>query len=101
MIPFKQMLYYEAVKIDGPQKKILEFNTALTEEGFTGVLVDKELTYFDGLCKVLSKPEFFHSSEVEERQLATLNKVLEFPLDKAFPGIDLFRIFLLHNSLHL
>ena len=30
LIPFTTMLYFETVKIDGPQKKILEFNTALT-----------------------------------------------------------------------
>ena len=92
------MLYYEAVKIDGPQKKIHEFNTALKEQGFAGVLDDKELQYFDAACKVLSAPQYFHSSEIEERQIAVINKVLEFPMDKVFPGLDLFRIFLCHNG---
>ena len=91
------MLYYEAVKVEPPQKKIKEFNEALKGEGFAGALDDKELGYFDNLCKVLSQPQYFHSSEVEERQIAVINKILEFPLDKVFPGLDLFRIFLLHN----
>jgi len=39
----------------------------LKEQGFAGVLDEKELQYFDAACKVLSAPQFFHSSEIEER----------------------------------
>jgi len=37
------MMYYDAVKLDGCQKKIIEFNTALAGEGFSGALNEKEL----------------------------------------------------------
>lgn len=29
VIPFIEVMYYEAAKTEGPQKKMLEFNTAL------------------------------------------------------------------------
>jgi len=58
VIPFTKFLYYEGGKMDAPQKKILEFNTEL------GSLTDKDLIYFESLIKVLSAPQFFHSSEV-------------------------------------
>lgn len=91
-------LYFDAVKIDPPKNKILEFNAALQAQGFAGVLDEKDLAYFESLCKVLSQPQFFHSSEIDERWIAVLNKTLEFPLDKVFPALDLFRIFLCHNK---
>jgi len=40
-------LWYDAVKIDGPKKKILEFND--TDK----FMDDKELKHFNGLCEVL------------------------------------------------
>jgi hypothetical protein len=40
----RQFLFYDAVKIDGPKKKLLEFNS---ESAFFD---DKELKHFDGLC---------------------------------------------------
>ena len=92
------MLHYEAVKIEPPQKKIKEFNEALKGEGFAGVIDDKEMGYFDNMCKVLAQPAYFHSSELEERQVDVINKMLEFPIDKVFPALDIFRIFLLHNE---
>ena len=47
-------LYFEVVKIDPPKNKILEFNAALQGQGFAGVLDEKDLSYFEMLCKVLS-----------------------------------------------
>ena len=41
----RQFLWYEAVKIDGPKKKILEFNA--TDE----FLDDKEVKVFESLCE--------------------------------------------------
>ena len=40
-------LYYDAVKIDGPKKKILEFNDA------DKFMDDKDLKVFEGLCETL------------------------------------------------
>ena len=91
------MLLFEAVKVEPAQKKILEFNEAL-QGNFSGTLTEKELLYFDSLCKVLSKPELFHSSEIDSAPQAVLTKLLEFPIDKLFPVLDIFRIFLCHNA---
>jgi hypothetical protein len=43
----KKELLYDAVKIDGPKKKILEFNEA------DNFLAGKELMHFEQLCEVL------------------------------------------------
>ena len=47
-------LYFDAVKIDPPKNKMLEFNAALQAQGFAGALDEKDLAYFEALCKVLS-----------------------------------------------
>ena len=44
----KHFLFYEAVKIDGPKNKILEFN------GTDNFMEDKELKHFESLCGVLA-----------------------------------------------
>ena len=56
IIPFTNILYFDAIKIEGPQKKIIEFNTALKGEGFAGVMDEKDEVYFQKLCEILSKP---------------------------------------------
>lgn len=66
-------IYFDSVKIDAPQKKILEFNAEL------GKLNEKDLTYFELCCKVLSKPEFYHSSDVGPYQIEVIKKLLDFP----------------------
>jgi len=46
IIPFTNFLYFDACKIEGPQKKILEFSAALKGEGFAGAMDDKDEVYF-------------------------------------------------------
>lgn len=41
----RTVLLYDTVKIDGPKKKILEFNSA------GNMLDDKQLKHFEGLCE--------------------------------------------------
>jgi hypothetical protein len=57
-IPMTTQLYYEAVKVDGPKKKILEFNQELQ------VLQEKDLIYFESLIKVLGATQQYHQTEV-------------------------------------
>lgn len=90
IIPFTQTIFFDQVKVDMPQKKILEFNSEL------GRLVDKDFTYFETLCKTLSQPQYFHSSQILPASVEILKRLLEFPADKLFPCLDLYRIFLLH-----
>ena len=66
IIPFTNILYFDAIKIEGPQKKILEFNAALKEEGFAGIMDEKDEVQFGRLCEILGKPQFYHSSEVND-----------------------------------
>ena len=40
----------------------------------------------------------YHRSEVSPQQLKVIDKLLAFPIDKAFPCMDLYRIYLLHPT---
>ena len=91
-VPYTSHIYYDTAKTEGPKKKILEFNAELN------TLTDKDNIYFESLCKVLGAPERFHSSEVSPQQLECLKKLMEWPLDKVFPAIDLYRIYLCHPN---
>ena len=92
VIPFTTNIFFDQVKIEPPQKKILEFNAELNK------LVDKDLIYFESCCKVLSQPQYYHSSSVGPASIEVIKKCLEFPADKLFPALDLYRIFLLHPN---
>ena len=49
-------LYYDTVKIDGPKKKILEFNAS------DNFLDAKELKVFEGLCVVLADKSIYYQT---------------------------------------
>lgn len=83
-------LYYDAVKIDGPKKKILEFNE--TDK----FMDEKELKIFEGLCEALCNKEKFYHTKIGDYQDKLMVKLLELPVDKIFPVLDLYRIFLTH-----
>jgi hypothetical protein len=53
-------LYYDAVKIDGPKKKILEFNE--TDK----FMDEKDLKVFNTLCDVLSDKAKFYNTEISD-----------------------------------
>lgn len=92
IIPFTQTVYFDQVKIEPPQKKILEFNNELNR------LVDKDLVHFESCCKTLSQPQYYHSSSVGPASVDVIKRLLEFPNEKLFPCLDLYRIFLLHPN---
>ena len=73
-IPSTQLVFFDAVKVDGPKKKILEFNAEL------GALEGQELIYFETLCNVLAATQNYHRSEVSPQQVKVLDKLLQFPL---------------------
>jgi len=58
----RQCLYYEAVKIDGPKNKILEFNA--TDK----FMDDTELKRFEDLCNILSSKEKFFTTKINDYQ---------------------------------
>ena len=86
----KQFLFYEAVKIDGPKNKILEFNTA------DNFMDEKELKHFESLCGVLGDKDKFFNTKINDYHNALLTKLITLPVEKVFPCLDLYRIFLLH-----
>ena len=87
-----QHLMYDQVKTEGLKKKILEFN------GELNVLEGQELVYFESMIKVLTNVQNYHRTEISPQQLRIIDKLLAFPVEKAFPCMDLYRIYLLHPS---
>lgn len=55
-------LFYDAVKIDGPKKKILEFNA---NENF---MDEKELKIFEGLCSAIENKDKYHLTKIGDYQ---------------------------------
>ena len=84
------LLFYESVKIEGPKKKILEFNEA------GKFFDDKELKQFEQLCLALQAKEKFHDTKVNDYGSKILDKIISLPVDQVFPGLDIYRIFLTH-----
>lgn len=58
----RQMQFFEAVKIDGPKNKILEFNTT------DNFMDEKELKHFEALCTTLSDKNNFFKTKINEYQ---------------------------------
>ena len=88
----RNCLYYDAVKLDGPKKKILEF---VAEGKF---LEEKELIHFEYLCNNLADKAKHVTSKMDMTQAGIMDRLLEFPVDKIFPCLDFYRIFLLHSD---
>ena len=83
-------LFYDAVKVDGPKKKILEFNTA------SAFMDAKELKVFDALCLTLENKDNYYKTKINDYMSELLDKLIQLPTDKVFPCLDLYRIFLCH-----
>lgn len=91
-IPFTSHIYYDQVKLDGLKKKVLEFNAELN------VLDSQDLIYFESMVKVLAAVQNYPRTEISPQQLKVIDKLLALPIDKAFPAMDLYRIYLLHPT---
>lgn len=90
VIPHRQHLFFEAININGPKKKVLECTDAFAK-----------ITYpiqFESLCEILGKPVSYNSPEIGVQQHETMKQLLEYPLDKVFPCIDMYRMYLCHPS---
>lgn len=83
-------LYYDSIKVEGPKKKILEFNAS------ANFLEPKELKVFEALCVVLEDRSKFYMTKVNDYMSELLDKLIQLPVDKVFPCLDLYRIFLCH-----
>lgn len=87
-------LFYDAIKIEGPKKKILEFN------GTHNFMNEKDLKVFEGLCTVLEDKNKYHTTKINDYQSQLLDKLIgtqdRLPVEICFPMLDLYRIFLCH-----
>lgn len=84
------MLFYDTVKVDGPKKKILEFNESSQS------MDAKELKHFEALCEKLANKDKYYLTKIDDYQSQLLTKLIQWPADKVFPCLDLYRIFLTH-----
>jgi hypothetical protein len=81
-------LFFEANNVAGPKKKILEFNEELKKIS--------DLIQFESFCKVLGEPQYYHSSSIGVKMHECMKQLLDFPVAKVFPCIDLYRLYLIH-----
>jgi hypothetical protein len=92
VIPMKKYLFFDAINVDGPKKKLLEFNQELG-----GILSEQDLTLLDSLLELIKNKAFYHSSKVSKQGFELIKKLLtKFPSAKAFPALDIYRMFLMH-----
>jgi phospholipase A-2-activating protein len=89
-IPMKKYLFFDAVNVDNPKKKFVEFNQELN------ILNAHEMELFDSFLELIKNKAFYHSSKVSKQGFEMLKKILKFPSDKVFPVLDIYRMFLLH-----
>lgn len=50
----------------------------------------------DSFLELIKNKAFYHSSKVSKQGFEMLKKLLKFPSDKAFPVLDIYRMFLMH-----
>lgn len=62
----------------------------------------KELKTFERLCASLSDKNNFWNTKLDVAENELLNKLLALPIQKVFPCLDIYRIFLIHpnSTLH-
>ena len=89
-IPMKNYIFFDAINVDNPKKKVLEFN------GELNILTPQELVILDSFLELIKNKAFYHSSRVTKQGFEMLRKLIGFPSDKAFPGLDIYRMFLMH-----
>ena len=86
----KTHLFFDQIAIDGPKKKLLEFNDSLA------ILNPNELKVLDEVLETIKNKAFYHSSKFSKQEYDVVKKLLKFPADKAFPSLDIYRMFLMH-----
>ena len=84
------MLFFDSIAVEGPQKKLIEFNDELK------ILNENEVKILDSLLELIKNKAFYHSSKVSKQGYELVRKLLRFPADKSFPSLDIYRMFLMH-----
>lgn len=60
---------------------------------------EKEVKLFGRLCEALGDPNKYYLTKIDEYDSQLLVKLLEQPMDRIFPCLDLYRIWLLHPDM--
>lgn len=66
----RTILFYDTVKVDGPKKKILEFNEA------ANFLDAKELKVLDSLCTTLESKDKYYMTKINDYMSELLDKLI-------------------------
>jgi hypothetical protein len=56
----RKMLFFDAINVDGPKKKLIEFNNE------SNVYNEKELQTLDSLLELIKNKPLYHSSKVSK-----------------------------------
>ena len=91
-IPMRTSLFYEAVKMTGPEKKIREFNEELK------TVEEKDMLHLNKLLQVIGDKKNYHVSELYKQNWDVFDKLLQWPNKYIFPVLDMFRMFLWHHQ---
>ena len=90
-----RMNEFEQFNADGIKRKLLEFNNALS--GNDIALNEKEVGLMLGAVDTLEKRSFYHASKIGSWPPTLLaRKLLRWPTEQRFPGIDIARALMLH-----
>lgn len=60
---------------------------------------DKEVKVFARLCDCLADPSKYYLTKVDDYAFDLLGKLIDLPVERVFPCLDLYRIFLLHPDM--
>eukprot|EP00828_Plagiopyla_frontata_P016896 TRINITY_DN2208_c0_g1_i4.p1 TRINITY_DN2208_c0_g1~~TRINITY_DN2208_c0_g1_i4.p1 ORF type:complete len:301 (-),score=54.82 TRINITY_DN2208_c0_g1_i4:99-1001(-) len=96
--PMREFQFYEKGNLDGMQKKLVEYNEELKNNGESTqmVLTENNILYMKNLCENLKKPESSYKDIIGHSELSAISKLLTWPHDKILPVFDLIRLFSLH-----
>eukprot|EP01103_Thecamoeba_quadrilineata_P015432 TRINITY_DN487_c0_g1_i1.p1 TRINITY_DN487_c0_g1~~TRINITY_DN487_c0_g1_i1.p1 ORF type:complete len:748 (+),score=126.71 TRINITY_DN487_c0_g1_i1:29-2245(+) len=91
--PTKSYVTYETASFPALVKKLMEFN-AQAPAGL-GLTADDQKE-IDSIISTLKDTSHYHSSKFYPSQYQTLTKILSWPSEIRFPGIDLLRSLVVH-----
>lgn len=96
---FREKTYWRKMNLDGLEKKLIELNLVLREEGDDAALTDHELKHFKTLLVKLRDPKIYnYIKEFSSFEKLVIEKVIKWPGKVFIPVMDLMRIFVVHHA---
>eukprot|EP01027_Heterolobosea_sp_BB2_P003327 GEZU01005056.1.p1 GENE.GEZU01005056.1~~GEZU01005056.1.p1 ORF type:complete len:827 (+),score=228.62 GEZU01005056.1:93-2573(+) len=84
--------------LDKIHAKLVQFNNELAQAGSPAALNEKEQAALNDLCGNVLKSKDFGNTAIHDAHVQLFVKLLQWPVDKVFPVVDLLRIFILHKN---